>query len=376
MANLDFISGKDFRQSLESDHAEMKRCLDGGAFKSAQVIAGSIVEALLADHLVTVANPHRAQRDPLHMDLAEAVQTCVAEGALSKRTADLAGVMLSYRNLLHPGRELRLKESTPSQESASIAASFVELVAAELAAARRKHAGLTAEQVLGEIERNHESLAALKEWVKESKEAERERLLLELMPSAYHARCHARSKAGEASDDDVAARLASAYRAILAGGSVQLQERVASAFVRVLRQAGESYVRAYADAFFRAPQLKYVPADQRPMVVDYLLARAQPAHVSSRSLELIEGIGPFLDASRAQAWVDPLVRTVTSSDTPNEVRKAAAGQLAAALSSASADFSHAVLDRVANWKYHFDSQGAADKVALLDEFAASIPPPF
>jgi hypothetical protein len=54
ISRFDFVSGDDFRTPLESDYAELEACLTAGAWKSAHVLAGSIVEAVLIDYLVAV----------------------------------------------------------------------------------------------------------------------------------------------------------------------------------------------------------------------------------------------------------------------------------------------------------------------------------
>jgi tyrosine-protein phosphatase YwqE len=53
MATFDFIAHKGFRASLENDYREMEHCLNGEAWKSVQVLAGSMVEALLIDFIAS-----------------------------------------------------------------------------------------------------------------------------------------------------------------------------------------------------------------------------------------------------------------------------------------------------------------------------------
>jgi hypothetical protein len=136
MQKFDFITGAQFRESLENDYGEMVRCFDSKSWKSVQVLAGSIVEALLIDYLLATNDPPRGGKDPLRMDLAEAVNICKAEGVLSERTADLSSVVRSYRNLIHPGRTVRLNEAQPSENSAKIALALVDLLVEEVANTR------------------------------------------------------------------------------------------------------------------------------------------------------------------------------------------------------------------------------------------------
>src|SRR5438034_1233810 len=110
MATFDYITSKDFRESLESDYGEMRRCFEASSWKSTQVLAGSIVEALLADYLCSTTNANRPAKDPLKLDLGEAIAICLTENVLIQRTADLCSAVKSYRNLIHPGRMIRLGE--------------------------------------------------------------------------------------------------------------------------------------------------------------------------------------------------------------------------------------------------------------------------
>src|SRR5579872_2925896 len=102
--SFDFITQPEFRKSLEADLGEMQRCLSVNAHKSVHVIAGSIVEALLIDYLIETNAATKAGKDPLKLDLAQAVDLCRKEKIISDRAADLSAVIRGYRNLIHPGR--------------------------------------------------------------------------------------------------------------------------------------------------------------------------------------------------------------------------------------------------------------------------------
>src|SRR5207302_4906011 len=80
MGAFDFVSSDTLRQSLEADYNELHRCFDVEAWKAVHVLAGSIVEALLIDYLVSI---NYTAADPLKMDLAEATAACKQAGAMS-----------------------------------------------------------------------------------------------------------------------------------------------------------------------------------------------------------------------------------------------------------------------------------------------------
>ncbi len=51
MAIFDFISGEEFRESLDADYHELNSAMEVHAWKAVHVLAGSIIEALLVDYL-------------------------------------------------------------------------------------------------------------------------------------------------------------------------------------------------------------------------------------------------------------------------------------------------------------------------------------
>ena len=135
MANFDFIEQTDFKTSIESDFRELQLSLESKSWKSAHVISGSIVEALLTEYLV-INPPQSSTKTPLSMDFSELIQVCKAENVISPRTADLCSVIRSYRNLIHPGRMVRLREPLPSASTAKVAGTLVDIISSEVGAVR------------------------------------------------------------------------------------------------------------------------------------------------------------------------------------------------------------------------------------------------
>jgi hypothetical protein len=158
MATFDFIKGDDFRASLQKDYNELDKCMEAGAWKSVHVLAGSIIETILIDYLVASDYQKRKTIDPLKMDLHQAISACREEGVLSQRTSDLSSVVRSYRNLIHPGRIVRLGE-TVDESGAKIAQSLVEIIIGEITARIKKVYGYTAEQIIGKLERDSSAIS-------------------------------------------------------------------------------------------------------------------------------------------------------------------------------------------------------------------------
>ena len=156
-AVFSFITDQKFRTSLAGDYAELLKSLESGAWKAAHVLSGSVVEALLIDFLISMDYEKKSGKNPLELDLSKAVDACRKEGALSDRASALATVIRGYRNLIHPGRMIRLNERV-DKNSAAIAKALVDMVISEIADARINKYGFTADQLMLKIE--HDSSCA------------------------------------------------------------------------------------------------------------------------------------------------------------------------------------------------------------------------
>ncbi len=324
MTSFDFITSKDFRESLEADYNEMRSCVEAQAWKSVQVLAGSIVEALLIDYLSSTKNPDRKNnKDPLKLDLAEAIAICREEKVLSERAADLCSVVKSYRNLIHPGRMLRLNEQAPNIGSATVAQALIDMITDDLVKTLRASVGLTSEQILSKIERDANSLTILRHLLAEVLEPQKERLLLELIPSAHQKACDAAAAVpfGEEEFTDLANRFESAYRIILDTVSTDTRKRVASEFVRVLKEEDGGRVLEYGNAFFRPTDLVYLSSPNIAMVREHIIGNA-PTYHNRATANRIKGLAPHLDESQIAKWLDPFVRAIVSANINDSIRQA------------------------------------------------------
>jgi hypothetical protein len=99
-----------------------------------------------------------------------------AEGILSDKAADLSSVIRGYRNLIHPGRVLRLGE-TVDEEGARIAEALVSLIVREIGTQHAEVYGPTAEQLLAKFESDASVLAISDHLLRDTKQGEIERLL-------------------------------------------------------------------------------------------------------------------------------------------------------------------------------------------------------
>ena len=367
--NFDFIASKPFRESLECDYADMLRCRQAGAWKSVQVLSGSIVEALLVDYLVTVPNATRAAKDPLRLDLGEAVAICRAESVISERTGNLCSVVRSYRNLIHPGRAVRLNEQPADAKSAAVAVALVDMIADEVARVRRATQGLTAEQIVSKIKRDASSLTILKHLLLETSLGERERLLVDLLPNTY-------MQLWETGDDDgdYLIRLEQAYPIVFDHATDEARCRVAAAFVQIIRTEDGHRVEKYGDVFFRPNHLNYVEESQRPIVREHLLGRVPTIHTRA-SLHLIDGIETFLAPEDVGKWLEPLLRTLLSPAAKAEIQSATQEHLLWAAMDISPAIGERIDKRLDWWEKRYEDNNSpelADRVRAVKKLMQNV----
>jgi len=143
-----------------------------------------MIEAILMDHLMTTDYQTRTGKNPLEMDLAKIIIACENEGVISTEVAQLSSVVKSYRNLIHPGRAIRLGEKA-DENKASVAKALVEMIVETL---RRKLIGTSensAEQVVAKVKSDPSALAIVDHLFQSAGPAEVERLLTEVLPRVY-----------------------------------------------------------------------------------------------------------------------------------------------------------------------------------------------
>lgn len=289
---FNFITSEDFRASLEADHKELLSCLKVGAWKAVHVLAGSIVEAVLVDYLQAVGY---SKADPLKMDLSQAIDACKLEKVLSDKAATLSTVIRTYRNLIHPGRLVRLNE-TVDQDGAAVAHALVNMIVRDVSELRKKTYGYTAEQILAKVLHDHSSATILGDLLKRVHDAEKKKLLLKVLPERY--------AEGDGLNREDYARIGNLYRSILDTSPLALQEEAARTYAKVLKEEGSWMIGMYEQAFFRAGDLQHLPYDDSELVKKHLISEIG----NMGSFEVLEGIGARLHGKEeVEAFVSALI---------------------------------------------------------------------
>lgn len=124
---LDYISDIDLRDSIWGDIGAIRRALTNQEWKAATVLAGSTIEALLLWSLSTklpaeiqsainnlMANKIFSRKpDPNEQEwnLHQYIHVCRELGFITDSTQAQALLAKDFRNLIHPGRSIRLKQA-------------------------------------------------------------------------------------------------------------------------------------------------------------------------------------------------------------------------------------------------------------------------
>lgn len=316
---FDFITDPEFRQSLANDYAEMAACMEGGQWKAVHVLSGSIVEALLADYLL---GARTKGPDPRKMTLEKLIDECHAVGVLSERTNNLAAAIRSYRNLIHPGRMVRLKEEV-NEEGARIAATLVAIIAREVAAKQEQVYGPTAEQLVRKFESDPSATSISYLLLEGAKDGEIERLLLDVLPSRYFS--YMDQEEGD-QDLDAMEALERLYRAGFERAPEAVRTKTAQKVVQVLKEEAGERVNCYEERFFVCADLAYLGDDERALIKTHILSRLKRESLP-RLLNSLVGIGPYLDGAELVQLINSLLAAAVNQESNLFVAHAARERL-------------------------------------------------
>lgn len=284
MANFAFITDEALRRSLENDLNELASCHASSAWKAVHVLAGSIIEATLIDYLVTSGNLDTTSANS--KSLSQLIELCRTHAILSEKAIELSAIVRSYRNLIHPGRSLRLAE-IPTEHSATIARAVIEILVEEVSNKKRLTYGYTAEQVVEKVRGDSSSTSIADYLLRETHATELKRLLLDVLPSTY-LDCSRKNQS-----TDVVERLSYLYRLGIESADVTLRQLVCAKYVSVLKEEPEAVVNSYETGLFRGGDLKYVDERHRPLVIAHLFGTLRQ-NPSPEAMKASEGITTHL----------------------------------------------------------------------------------
>ena len=372
MASFDFITESDFRNSLETDFGDMKKAFGAQSWKVVHVLAGSIIETVLTDYLISANYEEKKSANPLKLNLGQIITACREEGSISDRAVELSNVIRSYRNLIHPGRMKRLNESI-DQNTAQVAISLVEIIVDEIEKCRSQSYGLTAEQLVRKVEDDRSSLPILNHLFDAAHEKEIERLLLYVIPKRYFELFD--YQYDDLSEDQ--SNLAMCFRRAFERSSETTKTEVCKKYLDILREAEEHTVLTYETEFFRCTDLAYLSDSTRQLPKDHILSRLQKDS-SSSILIALEGITSFLLENEVMAFVDPLIKVIIlrSSTDDREIARSRLHEATGLAPPENREIRDSVLRRLNDWIKHSEDREATDTLKTLKELESDLELPF
>ena len=145
-SNLPFIADRQLNDSLRTDITAVNSALDNGEWKAATVLSGSIVEAVLlyaikeyerenttqvSATIATLTASNAIQNVPSEINewsLHILIEVASALKIIIDSTAALCRITRGFRNLIHPGRAVRLAQACDRGTALSAVAAVTHVI--------------------------------------------------------------------------------------------------------------------------------------------------------------------------------------------------------------------------------------------------------
>jgi len=176
MDNFDFISDNRLRIILERDYNELNRCFESRCYKSVLILSGSLIEAVIVEFFINKPPTGYSEKKLLSLNLGDLIDLALSVKLIDERIKSLSTVVKNYRNLIHPGRELRLNEQF-DKETANVSVSLVRLILKEIKTKYVEIYGYSAKDVIQKISNDNLSIGIFEELVEKLNYNERLKLL-------------------------------------------------------------------------------------------------------------------------------------------------------------------------------------------------------
>jgi hypothetical protein len=132
-----FVNDSNLKSIIERDFSEIQRAYISKCWKSVIILSGGTIEAILTDLLLQDSTQAFSssvaprQKDITRWNLSDLIKVCVDLDLISHGVEKLSHPLREYRNLVHPGRELREKLIFDAEE-AKIALEVLNIVYRDL----------------------------------------------------------------------------------------------------------------------------------------------------------------------------------------------------------------------------------------------------
>jgi len=114
-------------------------------------LSGSIIEAILTDYFINFPPDNYTKKKILELDLYKLIELAKDIKLISQSTKDLSTVIKNYRNLIHPGREVR-KNETFDFNTAVVAKSLLNIIVKEIRENYLNNIGYSASDLIAKLQ--------------------------------------------------------------------------------------------------------------------------------------------------------------------------------------------------------------------------------
>jgi len=268
-------------------------------------MAGNIIETILIDNLVSAGYQSKTGTNPLEMDLGKAIKASREESIISEKVEQLSNVIRSYRNLIHPGRLMRLSE-TVDESSGRIALALVNLVLQEVAKTRMETYGYTAEQIVSKVLRDKTSISIIDDIIKGMKNQELEKLLIKDIPENLITLTSV-----EARSEIVLQQirnLRECFGKVFKRVHKTTKQKMLKSFISVLKEGNEDVVLCYERNLLRCSYLTNLESENDAMMIVRHVLGQLKEYDDDEMLGCVEGISKYLQNRQdIRAFIDSLV---------------------------------------------------------------------
>jgi hypothetical protein len=150
MENFEFIADEQYRSLLKRDFIELQNCVENKASKSVLILSGSIIETILLEFFSHNLPNGVTKAQLLRKNLGDLIDNAESINLISQRSKELSVVIKNYRNLIHPGREIRTNEKFDF-ETAIVSFSLVKIILKEIKENYLQKYGYTSEDIYNKI---------------------------------------------------------------------------------------------------------------------------------------------------------------------------------------------------------------------------------
>jgi hypothetical protein len=124
---FEFINDFKFKDILLRDYEELMKCYEVKATKSVLILCGSIIETILTEYFIESLPNGNTKEDILKMSLGKLLDLAENNNLITSKIKKLSSVIQDYRNLIHPGREVRINEGF-NNDDAEISMSLLRII--------------------------------------------------------------------------------------------------------------------------------------------------------------------------------------------------------------------------------------------------------